>query len=112
MGRGAERKHECYPPERDVEAADRVVGVDPGPARRGSAHQVGPDVVVHRHAREPGHLRRVGRDELPRHADVHGRVDVLADVEPEGAIAVDAVRAVLGRGEHGDERHDGRRRPA
>ena len=106
----AQREHECDPPERHVEAADRVVRVDARPARRGRAHEVGPDVVAHRDAREPRDLRRPRRHELPGHADVHGRVHVLADVEPEGTVRVHAVRAVLGRGQHDDERRDRRQR--
>ena len=108
----AQREHQRDGPQRDVEAADRVVRVDPRPARRRGAHEVASHVVAHGHAGEPGHLRRVARHQLERDPDVQRRVHVLAEVEPERAGLVDAVHAVLRQGEQQHQHADGRRRAA
>ncbi len=108
--RGPQREHEGDPPQRHVEARERVVGMDARPARRGGPHQVAAHVVTHRDTGQAGDLRRVGGDELPRDAHVQGRVDVLAHVEPESTLGVHAVRAVLRRRQHRDQHGDGRQR--
>ena len=89
-----------------------VVGVDARPAHGRGAHEVARHVVVHRHAGEAGHLRRVAGHELEAEPDVQRRVDVLAHVEQEGARRVDAIDAVLRDREERDQHGDGRKRPA
>ena len=73
-------------PEHDVEAGERVPGVDPRPAERGRADEVGAEVIAEREARDARHLRRVADDQLARQADVERGVEVHERVEQEIAV--------------------------
>ena len=102
----AQREDEGEGPEGDVEAAERVVGVDPGPARRRRPHEVAPDVVAHLHPGEAGDLGGMVGHELPGDPDVHRGVDVLTHVEQECSIRADTVHGVLREGEQPDQEQE------
>ena len=80
----------------DVEARDRVEGVDAGPAQRGRAHEVGPEVVAEREAGDARDLRRVAEHQLARQPHVEGGVVGDERVEQEVAVGRPSVPADTG----------------